>query len=158
MLGCGCTNVKRLWFLCFTRQYTTCARASQRALRRGGDFAIALRAKYLCVYLGLERGNRPCDKPVQKFIDRAKTWSSICVGMHITARSYNVYMASVLSFIGQVEMLLDSWEEYEARACRILFKGPTGWMQPGCRQALKHVGFPTELPDMPCHTISAKCT
>ena len=77
--------------------------------------------------------------------------------MHTAVRAYNVITASVLSFVGNVEVLRDSWEEYEARACRILFRGPTGWMQPGCLRALKHLGFPLELPDMRCHTTAAKC-
>ena len=66
-------------------------------------------------------------------------------------------MCTWLRSFRSLDMLPDSWEEYEARACRILFRGPTGWMQPGCLRALKHLGFPVELPDMRCHTTAAKC-
>ena len=66
-------------------------------------------------------------------------------------------MLSVFAFVAQLDDTPDEWEMVERRACTRLFRGPSGWITPGCLRDLKHFGFPSELPDLKITATAAKC-
>ena len=121
------------------------------------DFSIQFRAKYLGFYLGPDRADVSWEKPFKKFLERAKVWGCIGGGMLISIVAFRTFIAPVLSFVGQLDNLPHSWEQLERRACRVLFRGPTGWITPGCLRACKHLGLPAELPDLRVSALAAKC-
>eukprot|EP00959_Pyramimonas_sp_CCMP1952_P328440 6875984-Pyramimonas_sp.AAC.1 len=59
-------------------------------------------------------------------------------------------------FVGQLDVLPDTFEDHEARACAALMPGPGGWMSPRCLRRLRGVGFPVELPDLRARCVAAK--
>ena len=65
--------------------------------------AVSYRGTYLGFAVGPEKGDSSWDKPIQKYIDRVRTWGVVGQGLHIGIYAYNTYAASVLSFPAQLE-------------------------------------------------------
>ena len=78
------------------------------------------------------------------------------LGMQLTLRSYRVYMASVLLFVGQLEDLPETFEGVERTACRRLFPGPNNLITPGVLKNLKSIGLPAELANESAMAVAAK--
>ena len=90
------------------------------------DFSIQYHAKYLGFVLGPERGTRSWSKALQKYVDRAHVWNRTGCGAFHSFAAYRVYIASVFSFLGQLDDVPVDFEEAERRACAALFRGPRG--------------------------------
>jgi exonuclease III len=118
-----------------------------------GGIGINNTAKYLGVFVGPGKGTTSWNAPLTKFDERSRTWGSIGAGMFVTLQAYQVYVASVLSFVGQLEPLPPHFKEHETKAVKALFPGPTGWMSPAALKSLKTIGFQAELPD-----LGTRCT
>ena len=65
--------------------------------------------------------------------------------------------ASSLIFCCAVGRSPQEWDSVERRACVRLFPGLFFWISPGCFRALKHLGFPSELPDFLYTAVATKC-
>eukprot|EP00959_Pyramimonas_sp_CCMP1952_P001375 28099-Pyramimonas_sp.AAC.1 len=63
-----------------------------------------------------------------KFLDRADVWGKVSAGTLHTIEAYKVFVASVVSFILQLDPLPDDFPQLEARALRKLFPGPWDWI------------------------------
>ena len=83
-------------------------------------------------------------------------WGQLGAGACLTARAYQVYVASVLSFVGQLEPLPDDFDAAEEKACAALFPGPTDWITAGGLTDLRSLGCPWELRDVRAATIASK--
>ena len=121
-----------------------------------GGVKIAAAAKYLGLFVGPGKGTLSWQEPLEKFLDRARTWGKQGIGMLLTIQAYQVYVSSVLQFVLQLEDLPENFAAHERKACQSLLPGPTGWMVPNCLKDAKHVGFPIELADMAAVSIAAK--
>ncbi|CAK0851716.1 unnamed protein product [Prorocentrum cordatum] len=67
------------------------ARASlQAAAPTWGEFAVRRRAAYLGFEVGRERGELSWAKPLEKYIERARTWRAIGGGMFLTMLAYRI--------------------------------------------------------------------
>ena len=72
-------------------------------------------------------------------------------------RAYQTNISTVIAFVSQLEAPPENWSDVERQACRLLFRGPQGWMVPSCLRAATHLGFPGELPELPATAAAAKC-
>ena len=63
--------------------------------------------------MGPERGESAWQKPLEKFIARARVWGGIGGGMLNTIRAYRTYIMSVLSFVAQLESPPVGWAQHE---------------------------------------------
>ena len=59
---------------------------------------------YLGFAIGPERGARSWDKACAKVVDRVRCWNWKDLGLQFSAVAYNTYVASVLSFVAQLEV------------------------------------------------------
>ena len=53
-----------------------------------------------------------------KYLDRAKLWGRLGLGLTLTLQARQVYVASVLLFVGQLEELPARWSQVERQAYR----------------------------------------
>ena len=81
-----------------------------------GALQIEGKAKYLGFIVGPDRGEDSWTSPSVKFLDRAKVWRSIGLGMLHTMEAYQVFISSVLSFIAQLDELPPSFSVLEKNA------------------------------------------
>ena len=121
-----------------------------------GGVAIKSAAKYLGFMIGPDRKDSSWDAPIAKYLARAKIWGKINPGLFNNIMAYRVFIAPVLSFIGQLDILPEAFVAAESKACESLFPGGRGWMTVGCLRHLKTLGFPNELPDIHINVLAAK--
>jgi len=121
------------------------------------DMRVKYSAEYLGFVLGPDCAAKSWEKPFKKFLDRAQTWGGIAGGLLLTFAAYRMYVLPILSFVAQLKMVPDDWEEVERRACKLLFPGPRDWLPAGALRGLKHVGFSDQLSDLHSLAAAAKC-
>jgi hypothetical protein len=106
-------------------------------------------ADYLGFSLGPGSEGRSWKKAMVQYSSRADLWAQLGLGLHYTSVAYNVYIASLLGFLLQLELLPEEWESVEAAALRRLVPGPAKWILPADLHALRvHHGLPHEFTDM----------
>ncbi|CAK0852851.1 unnamed protein product [Prorocentrum cordatum] len=121
------------------------------------DFSIQYHAKYLGFVLGPERGSLTWHKALRKYVDRAQVWGQTGCGAFHCLVAYRVYVASVLTFLGQLDGVPAEFEDAERRACAALFRGPQCWLPPPFLRALQHLGSPVGLVNVHETALAAKC-
>ena len=94
-----------------------------------GGVRIASSAKYLGFYVGPGKGDSSWREPLQKFLDRARQWGKLGLGMLLSLQAYQVYISSVLQFVAQLEPLPINFRNIERSATQALLPGPTAWMR-----------------------------
>ena len=120
-----------------------------------GAVQVEERAKYLGFILGPGKADHSWRQAIAKAHDRANAWAKLGLGLYFSILVYRVYVVSVLSFIGQLELPPNSWRQDEKKLFSKLFPGPNGWARPDDFYGLKRdFGFPVEAPDF-CTTIRA---
>ena len=97
-----------------------------------GGVSIAGAAKHLGYYVGPARESQSWSGPLSKYLERAKTWGKLGLGMLITLQAYQVYICSVLQFVAQLERLPYNFLGKERQAVQALFPGPTTWIVSSC--------------------------
>ena len=122
-----------------------------------GEFAIRRHATYLGFVVGPERGELSWNKPLEKFLSRARVWRDIGRGMFYTIMAHRVYMFPVLGFLLQLGVVPSNVAWHEQRACSLLFPGPRSWISPAALRHLISMGFPTQLPDEIVTALAAEC-
>ena len=123
---------------------------------RGGALGVAACARYLGLMLGPGRGETSWVEPFKKYLARAVRWGKLGAGACLTARAYQVYVASVLLFVGQLEPLPATFAKLEVQACSALFPGPTGWITAGCLKDQEALGLQWKLGDVQASALAAK--
>ena len=78
------------------------------------------------------------------------------MGLQLTVRAYQVYIASVLLFVGQFDDLPESFANLERKVCQKLFPCLNYWVTPAFLKGLKSIGFPVELSDVSTAAVAAK--
>ena len=84
-------------------------------------------AKYLGFLVGPGRNDEVWTKPAGKWQSRAKCWGGPGVGLQYNALLYNVFCASVMTFLSQMEPVPDHIHKQELHTMLHLAKGPTAW-------------------------------
>ena len=126
-----------------------------------GAMQVEDRAKYLGFLLGPGKAEHGWQQAFAKARDRAQSWGKLGLGLYFSLLVYKVYVASVLSFLGQLELLPGAWKQgvssVEKKLFRALVPGPCHWARPDdfCGLA-RDFGFPTEAPDLEVTCRGAK--
>ena len=108
-----------------------------------GAAPIRRYADYLGFCLGPEAGERAWAKALEKVTKRAAAWSALELGLNLTTMAYNVYVATVMTFLLQLDRLPQAWPRTEAAAFRRLAPGPGQWILPIDLHALRDsLGLP----------------
>ncbi len=121
-----------------------------------GGVCIDSKAKYLGYYVGPGRSDQSWEGPLLKYLDRAKQWGRLGVGLLTSLQAYQVYISSVLQFVGQLEPLPQDFLDKERRAIQSLLPGPTAWILPACLKDAAHIHLPLSLLDMNAVAQAAK--
>ena len=103
------------------------AQVAERAPEWAG-VRIEAAAKYLGFFVGPGRATLSWDSPLAKYVERARTWGRLGLGLCLTMQAYRVYVWSVLLFVAQLEDLPPNFSDFELKACRALLPGPRGWI------------------------------
>lgn len=111
-----------------------------------GLAAVRFHADYLGFCLGPLAEEKAWDKVLTKMAKRATAWGALGLGLHFTTLAYNVYVASVPTFLLQLDRLPSGWRQAEAAAFRRLAPGPGAWVLPKDLHSLKDVfGMPQQF-------------
>ena len=114
-------------------------------------------ADYLGFTLGPEAGTRTWTKAFAKYEKRAALWAQLGLGLHHTTVAYNVYIASLLGFLLQLEVLPASWASLEAATFRKLVPGPAHWIMPADLHELsRHHGMPHSFSNLSEVSLAAR--
>ena len=110
------------------------------------DIGIESSTKYPGFYLGPGAGERSWDKPLDKYVRRASFWLSTGLGMNLNLVIYRPFIASVLSFVMQLEPDVDRVQKCFEEVLRKLASGPGTWISVGdlCNLQSAYL-FPTEF-------------
>ena len=121
-----------------------------------GGLKVADHATYLGFVLGPGRGHHAYDKALAKYLDRAAMWGTAGGGLFATATPYSVYVASVISFLIQLDRLPPQWDGVEREALRRLVPGSTQWTDPSDLHNLAVMGFPRSFVNMRSRRLAAQ--
>lgn len=113
-----------------------------------GGVSIAGAAKYLGYFVRPARESQSWSGPLSKYLERAKTWGKLGLGMLITLQAYQVYICSVLQFVAQLEPVPGNFLDKERQAAQALFPGPTAWIVHPCLKDARYMHLPIALMDM----------
>lgn len=114
------------------------------------------KAKYLGFILGPLRGDASFEKPFAKYLERARAWGASRGGLFLTSRAYGIYVASVLSFVLQLECLPARWPRIEGEGFRALVRGPGNWCTASDLRMLHQFGLPHRFADMEAVSWAAR--
>ena len=121
------------------------------------DIKVEGFGKYLGFYIGPAAGTKSWEAPLQKYCIRVANWASLRLGMHLNTSVYRVFIASVLSFVMQLEMdtpaVLDAFQA----AMRRLLPGPGNWISyADITHLCSCYNFPATFSDPRWTSIAAK--
>ena len=117
-----------------------CAAWQEMLIQRSG--------KYLGYILGPGAGNSSWEKPLVKYVERAKLWSSLRLGLHYNMLVYKVFIATVLAFVMQLEPDHPDLMEHFDVVKRRLLPGPGNWVSRADAHNLQDIfKLPHCLPD-----------
>ena len=131
--------------------------ALERHLPGWGAAQVRGWATYLGFTLGPDAGNRGWTKALAQYGRRAALWSQLGLGLHHASVAYNVYIASVVTFLLQLETLPPEWPALEAAAFRKLVPGPMSWILPSDLHVLgRHHGMPHDFVNLQEVSLAAR--
>ena len=114
-------------------------------------------AEYLGFTLGPGRGERGWSKALLKYEERARLWAALGLGLFFTTVAYNVYVASLLGFILQLDTLPSEWPQREAATLRELVPGPYRWINSQDLHGLRRdFALPQEFIDLKEVSVAAR--
>ena len=94
------------------------------------NICTAAAGKYLGFFIGPGAGKDSWNKPLRKYVKRAEMWTSLHLGMYFNARVYQMFIATVLGFVKQLEACPEDLDEYHRKALRLLAPGLGTWATP----------------------------
>ena len=78
------------------------------------------------------------------------------LGLLNTLHAYQVFISSVAVFVAQLDILPDSFENVELKACQSLLPGPKGWFSVDALKDLKSLHFPRALSNVRCAAVASR--
>jgi hypothetical protein len=120
------------------------------------EVKVAYHGKYLGFMEGPLKGSLSWTAPLAKFEDRVHLWTHVHQGLHCAALTYNVFAASVLAFVGQLEEVPTEVLQAETRLHRYAAKGPGGWATSSDLWNLREMGLTSNFVNIEVMAHAAK--
>jgi hypothetical protein len=121
------------------------------------DIRLDSKGKYLGFFIGPGAGTLSWERPVRKFVERAEVWSTLHLGFNLNVMVYDSFIASVLSYVMQVEEPPSEVYEHFEKVLRKLAPGPGNWCSTADLLNLKRVfHFPRTFRDPRWTALAAK--
>ena len=120
------------------------------------DFEVALCAKYLGVYIGPGSTMKSFAAPMKKYEARCRSIRAMGMGLTTTISLYNMFAASVLSFILQFMEPTKQLLTMEREMLQLLTAGPRHAYPPAALFVLKRLGLPAQFEHFECVSIAAR--
>ena len=119
------------------------------------DLEVKMFGTYLGFVVGPEADDKSWKKPVDKFLESARAWGKLGLGLHYTSMAYIIYIFPILSFVAQLQKPPVWVLEAEEKALRLIIPGPYRWI---LKEDLFHLsecyGQKVSLPSL-AHVCSA---
>ena len=113
-------------------------------------------AKYLGFMIGPGSEEKSWSKPLRKYSQWYLTWGALRLGALLNIVVYRSFIASVLSYVWQLEPLPDHLMDNFQKALVQLAPGPGSWVSRGDLCNLTSFGFPCEFSDPRWTALAAK--
>ena len=121
------------------------------------NISIKTCGKYLGFVVGPGAVDSSWDNPSQKYLERARQWSSLKLGLFLNSQCYKIFVVSVLSYIMQLADDPRELSEQYAKALRLLAPGPGNWITTSDAAHLeKFYSFPGSFPDPQWLSLACK--
>jgi len=142
-------NIKKTVFIPLwpVADFQSLRRMIQELWPKWGNMTIADHGKYLGFMMGPGGARCMWAKALGKAQARADDWSRKHPGMMFTVLAHNQYIASVLSYIGQLVPPSSEVVRCFEKMIYQLFPGPGNWITPAIARNLELFGFPCQLVD-----------
>ena len=101
--------------------------ALQQLTPAWAELLIAYMGTYLGFTIGPQGYKQLWDKPLAKLMQRATLWAQQPLGLHLQARTHNVFGVSVLAFVAQLAQVTDEAQREAERAMIRWAPGPGTW-------------------------------
>jgi hypothetical protein len=118
---------------------------------------IASYGKYLGFMIGPGSGEASWKKPLQKYLDKARAWSTLHLGMNLNTQIHRTFIAPILSFVMQLERCPEELDDLFLKVVRLLAPGPGNWISAADANNLqRHYGLPLPFADPRWTALAAK--
>ena len=119
---------------------------------------VRLQGKYFGFMIGPAKGEESWREPLEKYVSRCRLWCNLGVGLQYSALVYNTFVASVLTFVMQLESLPDEALTRESQALQQMAKGPGAWFINEDLYTLKErFGLAKSFHSLAWLALSARC-
>ncbi|CAK0898228.1 unnamed protein product [Prorocentrum cordatum] len=123
-----------------------------------GQMQVRLKGKYLGFIIGPAKEEESWREPLEKYVSRCRVWYNIGEGLQYSALVYNTFVASVLTFVMQLERLPDESLTRESQVLQQMAKGPGGWFLIADLFTLKErFGMAKSFHSLAWLALSARC-
>ena len=121
------------------------------------DMAVDFYGTYLGVVIGPGSGDTFWNKAVNKYLERARQWSQVGLGLMHTVKAYCTYILPVLCFLAQFRRPSEMVLQAERKALRWLVPGPYLWcLQEDYYHMGKHFGQACSFPRVSHSALPAR--
>ena len=121
------------------------------------DCKIENCGKYLGIWLGPGADQKNWDDVILRYQTKAKSWHKICPGLHYTARAYNVFIHSLLSYVEQFFEPTEHVLDLEDKIIRKFVGGPHMWIRTHELQRLRDfLNMPFQFASLKVSALAAK--
>ncbi len=94
-----------------------------------GNMEVANKGTYLGFSIGPDGHEDNWNKAIRKYLDRARDWARVGLGLTHTAAAYSIYILPTLTFLAQLCDPTEEVYEAERKAITILLPGPNLWIE-----------------------------
>ena len=120
------------------------------------EFLVAMKAKYLGVWIGPSAADASWHRPAAKFESRCRQISQLGLGMWISAALYNSIAITSLGFVSQISAPPPWVMQLERRMLALIAKGPHGWLPHNLNFALDAIGLPGHFRSLRCISLAGR--
>ena len=121
------------------------------------DMTVDFHGTYLGVVIGPGSRETFWNKAVKKYLDRARQWSQVGLGLLHTVKAYCTYILPVLCFLAQFRKPSEMVLQAEKKALDWLAPGPYRWcLQEDYYQMGKHYGQTCSFPSVSHSALAAR--
>ena len=119
--------------ICIPLWHTTMAQAGASLASAAPSWAgvkVASSGRYLGFQIGPGKGRQSWETAGEKMLARSRIWPWSSLGLFYATSAYNVYVASLPSFVAQLEEYPEEFTQIEHAVLRKAAPGPYQWAMP----------------------------